>query len=111
MPIQNSAVVRKNRAKRSAVSGVIDRFPLTIALIRICGTPIALARAYWLRPKGFKKSSRSTSPGWVGGKSAMMDSSVIVNNFDIVGVTAAPSETNAPALVDPTAVLALSITH
>src|SRR6266478_7655378 len=31
-------------------------------------TPMSLATRYWLRPKGFIKSSERTSPGWMGGR-------------------------------------------
>src|SRR5579885_340599 len=110
MPIQNSALVPKYRPSRSAVSGVIARLPLTISLMRICGTPIALASAYWERPRGFRKSSRSTSPGCAGGKSAIVQiSSMVVDDFDVVGVALAPAKANAPLIVDMDAMLPFAV--
>src|SRR5262249_52510796 len=65
--------------------------------MRICGTPMALASAYCERCSGFKKSSRRTSPGWAGGKSATSQiSSMIVDDLDIVGVGVTPAKANAP---------------
>src|SRR5262249_1785526 len=78
--------------------------------MRICGTPIALASAYCERCSGFKKSSRRTSPGCAGGKSATAQiSSMIVDDLDIVGVAVTPAEADAPLVVDSDAVLPFAI--
>ena len=53
----------KYRARRSAVSAVIDRFFKTISLIRRGATPTASARRFWLRFIGLRNSSKRTSPG------------------------------------------------
>ena len=62
---QQSGVVPKARPGRSAVSAVIERRGLMIALMRIGGTPIVLARRYWLMPSSSMKSAKR-SPGWIG---------------------------------------------
>ncbi|KLL95315.1 hypothetical protein NJ76_27900 [Rhodococcus sp. IITR03] len=59
-------------ASRSAVSAVIERFPCTISLIRRGGTPMVVARRFWVMPSGSRKSSRRISPGWMGLRSAVM---------------------------------------
>src|SRR5262249_5248950 len=78
--------------------------------MRICGTPIAFASAYCERCSSFKKSSRRTSPGCAGGKSAIAQvPSMIVDDLDIVGVAVAPAEADAPLVIDPNAVLPFAI--
>src|SRR5258706_8571023 len=68
LDIQPEALeVPKYRARRNAVSAVTARLPRTISLIRRGGTPTSLASWYWLTSSGFRKSSRRTSPGVVGG--------------------------------------------
>src|SRR5713226_5686533 len=56
----------KNLPRRSAVSAVIERLPCTISLIRRAGTPMPLARRYWLMCIASRKSLVSTTPGWTG---------------------------------------------
>src|SRR5581483_9141471 len=53
-------------ASSQAVSGVTPRLPRTSSLIRWTGTPRCAARATWVTPSGWRNSSFSTSPGWVG---------------------------------------------
>jgi hypothetical protein len=60
---QNSGVVPSARASRIAVSAVIDLLPATICVIRFTGTPSVFARCVAVAPRGFRYSSRSTSPG------------------------------------------------
>jgi hypothetical protein len=93
------------------VSGVMARFLFTSSLIRISGTANALARAYWLMPRGSRKSWRSTSPGWVGGKSAMasLRSSVVIDDLHVERVAVPPDEAEPPLVVDADAVLASAI--
>jgi hypothetical protein len=38
------------------VSAVIARWPVMISLMREAGMPIALARRYWLMPRGSRNS-------------------------------------------------------
>ena len=58
---QKSGVVPRARPIRGAVSTVIDLQRLMIALMRIGGTPIVLARRYWLM-----SSFSRNSLGWIG---------------------------------------------
>lgn len=90
------------------VRGDGARLPLTRSLMRISGTPSALARAYWLMARGSRKSWRSISPGWDGGKSAIgsLHSSLIVDDLDVERVTILPDEAEPPLNVDADAVLA-----
>src|ERR1041385_9452003 len=64
--IQNSEDVLRARARRIAVSAVISRLPLTSVLTRWMGTLIRRANSTWLIPIGFRNSSSSMVPGWVG---------------------------------------------
>jgi len=66
-PSQNPSEVPKKAASRKAVSAVIPRFASTISLMRLGGTPVARASAFWLMSMGTRNSSRSTSPGWMFG--------------------------------------------
>lgn len=60
-PSQNSDDVPKNRASLRAVSAVIFLFSRTISFILRGGTPIFIASLFWLKPIGFRNSSRRTS--------------------------------------------------
>ena len=62
---QNSGLVPRARPILNAVSAVIDLRQLTMSLIRIGGTPIVLARRYWLMPTSSRNPARY-SPGWMG---------------------------------------------
>src|ERR1019366_3298358 len=77
------------RPSRSAVSAVIPRRSFTISPTRVAGTPIAMASAFALRPIGTRNSSRSISPGWIGGSRCLyvlrMDL-VVVDNLDSVRI-------------------------
>jgi len=53
--IQNSALFPKNRARRSAVSGLMARLPLTISPMRVAGTRSFIARAFCDRFRGLRK--------------------------------------------------------
>src|SRR6267143_791981 len=64
---QNSAFVLKYRARRSAVSAVIRRRSCTISPMRVAGTCSSSASLFTVKPNGFMKSSRRTSPGCTGG--------------------------------------------
>src|SRR5205823_2901485 len=99
------------RARRSAVSAVMARWPRTISLIRRGGTPVSLARRYWLRPSGARNSSCRISPGWIGGNfgRGMGIPSMVVGDLDIVGLAVRPSEAEAPLVVDADAVLPFTV--
>ena len=60
---QNSAFVLKYRARRRAVSAEIRRRSCTISPMRVAGTCSSSASLLIVRPSGFIKSSRRTSPG------------------------------------------------
>ncbi len=66
-PSQKSALIPVTRAKRSAVSGVTARLPRMISFKRGNDTPRRTAKDDCDRPKGLRNSSRSISPGCVGG--------------------------------------------
>jgi hypothetical protein len=78
-------VVPKKRESRSAVSAVIARFPRTMSFTRVAGTFSSMASRLAVRPSGFRKSSRSVSPGWIGGIVfffAICYASVVVRNLN-----------------------------
>lgn len=56
----------KKRHSRKSVSAVMARLPATMSPMRCAGTPISLARRYWLIAMGFKNSSSKSSPGVTG---------------------------------------------
>src|SRR6266849_6958274 len=104
-PIQNSGLVRKNRASRNAVSAVTARSPFTMAPIRVAGTRKAIASALTDMPSGLRNSSLITSPGWVVTRSGVAAPPaalrlVVVDDFDIGRTLLGPCETDAPLIVD-----------
>ena len=58
---QYSGVVPRARPMRRAVSAVIERRRLMMALMRIGGTLIVLASRYWLIPSSSMNSARCSS--------------------------------------------------
>src|SRR5271157_298908 len=91
-----------------AVSTVMALLPLTMALIRFIGTLSARPSSFRLTPISFS-SSRSNSPGWMGGscllRSITVSLLVVVHDLDIMRIPVAPGETDSPAAVDSNAVL------
>ena len=67
-PTQKSAFIPVTQANRSAVSGVTARLPRMISLRRGNDTPERTAKADCEMPSGSGNSSRSISPGCVGGR-------------------------------------------
>lgn len=57
----------------SEVSAVMARLPATISPILCGGTPMSLARRYFVRPRGLRNSSSSISPGETGGTVRMVE--------------------------------------
>jgi hypothetical protein len=124
-PSQKSADVRKTRASRSAVSGVTERLARIISLRRGKDTPRRTANSDCVMPSGFRNSSRSISPGCVGGlprgkrRSAIPCEGIswlpallglmIVDNLDFIGIFILPAETDTILLVDSNAVSGTSI--
>src|SRR6201998_4962675 len=107
MLIKNMSLRPRARDSRSAVSAVIPRLPCTISLMRRGGTSIALAIRSCEIPIGSRNSVKRISPGWVGAKSAIGFSFlVIVDQFDVAGAAGTPGEADAPLVVDADAVLA-----
>jgi hypothetical protein len=101
--------MRKYVPSLNAVSAVMERVPLTIALIRLGGT--SKSRANWLMliPSGFMKSSRRISPGWIGtsrfnGFIVISSALVIIHDLHVVRIAVAPDEADAPLVIDPDAV-------
>jgi hypothetical protein len=84
---QNSGVVPKYRARRSAVSAVTarGRFSRMIEPIRVAGTRSASASALADSPSGCMNSSRSTSPGCVRMRPGRVPLSVVIDDLDILG--------------------------
>src|SRR5580658_9842698 len=84
----------------------MSRVPLTMACIRLLGTPIARARRFWLMPISFRNSSLSILPGWglrscvMSASFASLEPSMVVDDFDLMGVMLDPAETQAPLVVD-----------
>src|SRR5258705_3472033 len=106
MLIQKRSLRPRARERRSAVSALIPRLPCTISLMRRGGTSIAFAIRYCEIPIGSRNSVRRISPGWVGAKSAIgLSSLVVVNEFDVPGAAGTPGEADAPLVVDANAVL------
>jgi len=110
MFIQNSAVVLKNAASRTAVSPVMPRCLLIIAVIRFAGTPIDLASILALigGTDGFMKSSDRISPGWMCRMPFLIIAwfpSVIIGDLNIMRPVRHPHKTNPPLIIDPDAVL------
>src|SRR5271163_68117 len=114
MLIQNMSLNPRARESRSAVSALMPRLPCTISLIRRGGTSIVLAIRYCEIASGSRNSVLRISPGWVGAKSAIGLSFlvvvdeflVVVDEFDVAGAAATPCEADAPLVVDANAVLA-----
>src|SRR5262245_8754500 len=73
--------------------------------MREAGTLIDFARRYWVMPIGFRKSSRSTSPGGTGSISRIASPLVIVDDLHFVSVTRKATEADAPLVIDSNAVL------
>jgi hypothetical protein len=103
-PSQNPSETPKYRVSRKSVSAVIDCLPSTILLIRHGGTPIARARPFCVRPIGSMSSNNRTLPG-VG----LGIWPVVVDNFDTVGTSCRPDETDAPSPIDADAVLPCAV--
>src|ERR1700751_1034524 len=107
MLIKNMSLSPSARDSRNAVSALIPRFPCTISLMRRGGTSIALAIRYCEIPIGSRNSVNKISPGWVGAKSAIGFSPlVVVDQLDVPRACGAPGEADPPLVVDPDAVLA-----
>src|SRR5690242_9339358 len=82
----------------------MSRVPLTIAWMRLPGTPIACASWFWLMPISSRNSSLRISPGCgLRRRAIAMSSAVIVHDLDVFGVAIGPPEADAPLVVDPDA--------
>lgn len=79
-PSQNSEDIPKNHANLRAVSAVILLFSSTISFILRGGTPKFNASLFWLKPIGFKNSSRRTSPRCMGCNFFFFMSSLLSDN-------------------------------
>src|SRR3990172_7326950 len=89
-----------------------------ISLSRGNETPRRVAKADCVIPRGFRNSSSSISPGWVGGrcvgsrrrtKGFPLDPLVIVRDFDVVGIAVLPPKTDPVLVVDANAVLPCAV--
>src|SRR3954464_5235057 len=90
----------------------MPRLPFTISLRRGYDTPIHSASSDCEMPRGLMNSSRSISPGRVGGRLEGMRmnlSSVIVDDLDVGRSIVRPSKADAILVVDANAVLAGTI--
>lgn len=119
-PSQKSADIPNTCASRNAVSGVTRRLPRIISFNRGKEIPSRTAKADWLIPRGLRNSSRSISPGCVGGRlagslRATSDCAglpwwerglVIVRDLNFVCIIVLPAKTHAILLVDANTVLA-----
>lgn len=93
---QNSGLVPKNRASRSAVSAVTDRSPLMIAPMRVAGTRSAIASELADKLSGRKNSSARTSPGWAVTRLGVPTPLVVIDDFDIGRTFRRPLEADLP---------------
>ena len=97
-----------------------------IAFIRRASTPIPFASRYCVTPKGRRNSSIRISPGWMGGSlaapgaidmpivfalsySMRIADSVVIHNFDLVGIPLPPEKADSPAIVDADAMLSFPV--
>ena len=62
-----------------AVSGVIDRSPLTMAPTRVAGTRNASANALTDIPSGLRNSSLNISPGWAVTRGCFADFAMLLS--------------------------------
>jgi len=112
-PNQKSADIPNTRDSRKAVSGVTERRPLMISLRRGYETPRRRASSACVNSRGLTNSSKSISPGWVGGRfrgsRRPTTSLVVICDFDFVGMAFLPCKTNSVLLINPDTVLILSI--
>jgi len=118
-PSQKPALIPVTRASRSAVSGVTPRLARTISFSRGNDTPNRIANADCEMPSGLRNSSRSISPGCVGGLSvgsrrwtspfcasaAGATRLVVVRDFDFVGIAILRMKANPVLLVNADTVL------
>lgn len=95
-PSQKSADIPNTRDSLSAVSGVTDLRPLIISFKRGYETPSLWASSVWVMLRGLINSSKSISPGCVGGRfvGSFLDILlVVVCNFDIIYMSFLPNKT------------------
>lgn len=123
-PNQKSADIPRTRASRRAVSGVTVRLPRTISFSLGNEIPKRTAKADWLMPRGRRNSCSSISPGCVGGFNRGSRRAtrlrrrrrrlpprrlVVIRDFDFERIALFPTEADSILIVDPGAVLPLSI--
>lgn len=84
------------------MSAVIERVPLTMALMRLGRTARSRASCLMVSCVGFMKSSRRISPGWMGARSLilLLFWLVVVPDFHAVGAVAVPSEADWVLIVN-----------
>src|SRR5512136_1366392 len=78
------------------------------------GTLVSFATRYWESLRGLRNSSKRTSPGCTGDRSATFGAVrplVVVDDLDFVGITVPPGEADSPRVVDPDAVLSFAFPH
>src|SRR5205823_13447510 len=68
-----------------------------------------MASAFTDKPRGFRNSSPSTSPGWVVTRLGVATPLVVVDDFDMFRTLLGPGETDAPLIVDPDRVLTAAV--
>ena len=94
------------------MSGVMDRRPDRISLRRLCGMRVALAAASCVIAIGSKNSVRRMIPGWMREAVGFMGLAwdlVVIDDLDLLGVLAGPTEADAPLVIDADGVLATAI--
>src|SRR5688572_535253 len=71
------------------------------------------AASFWVMLRGLRKSSRKTSPGWVGrrylGRRMVTFPLVVVDDLDLVGALLSPPEADPVLVVDANRMLCLSV--
>src|SRR5690606_16164392 len=107
-----SALTAVPRARRRAGSGGTARLSWMLSFRRGNETPSRTAKAACEMASGLRNSSRSISPGEVGGRvlgrrrcTSPAVRLVVVGDFDVVGIAGLPPEADPVLIIDANAVL------
>ena len=102
--IQNCWDVVSNRDNRNAVSAVTRRSPRTTLLRRFADMPSRLSASACWRPRDFRNSSSSISPGEMA-RPNRPGPLMTVFDSDIVGIAILPTKSHPVLIADPNSVL------
>ncbi len=112
MSSHNLAGVPRLASSRNAVSGLMPRRPATISCMRCGGTRSFKAKAFADKPRA-SSSSFKIAPGWTcwNANCVISSSSMVIDNFYIMGVSVLKTENQAPRAVDRHRPLALPVAN